>query len=58
MRYMVYFLAGPSPGGMCKPFEFMCKNRNQCIYKSLLCDNERDCTDGSDETGCGNPNIG
>jgi hypothetical protein len=55
---MIYFLAGPSPGGMCKPFEFMCKNRNQCIYKSFLCDNERDCTDGSDETGCGNTNIG
>lgn len=49
----MFIKAGPSPGGMCRPYEFMCKNRNQCIYKSFLCDQERDCADSSDETGCG-----
>lgn len=30
----------------------MCKSNNQCVYKSFLCDGERDCADSSDEMGC------
>ena len=33
--------------------EFACKNRQQCVLKSFLCDKENDCSDFSDEMGCG-----
>ena len=37
--------------------EFVCKNRAQCLFQSLVCDGTKHCEDGSDEdpayTGCG-----
>ena len=47
------FKAPAKPGETCKPDEFECKSRNQCIKKGFVCDNENDCDDKSDEIGCG-----
>lgn len=37
--------------------EFVCKNRAQCLFQSLVCDGVKHCKDGSDEdseyAGCG-----
>lgn len=37
--------------------EFVCKNRAQCLFHSLVCDGIKHCEDGSDEdaeyAGCG-----
>lgn len=33
----------------CDDREFMCQNR-QCIPKHFVCDHDRDCADGSDES--------
>lgn len=37
--------------------EFVCKNRAQCLFQSLVCDGIKHCEDGSDEdteyAGCG-----
>lgn len=37
--------------------EFVCKNRAQCLFQSLVCDGIKHCKDGSDEdseyAGCG-----
>lgn len=39
----------------CDEREFMCQNR-QCIPKHFVCDHDRDCADGSDESPeCGEP---
>lgn len=39
----------------CDDREFMCQNR-QCIPKHFMCDHDRDCADGSDESPeCGEP---
>ncbi len=46
-------LAPSRPGDACKSFEFSCKDKKQCVFKSFLCDRENDCADGSDEIGCG-----
>jgi hypothetical protein len=46
--------APTKPGELCKSFEFSCKSRRQCVFKSFVCDKENDCADGSDEIGCGN----
>lgn len=35
----------------CKDNEFRCNN-GQCIMNSYLCDGDKDCLDGSDETSC------
>ncbi|XP_059930371.1 sortilin-related receptor [Gadus macrocephalus] len=39
--------------------EFVCKNRAQCLFKSLVCDGTKHCEDGSDEdpayAGCATP---
>ncbi|KAG8142217.1 hypothetical protein E2320_006163 [Naja naja] len=44
-----------SPGlRPCRKEEAMCSN-GQCIRRDFLCDGERDCTDGSDESHCGTP---
>lgn len=31
--------------------EFVCKNRAQCLFQSLVCDGIKHCEDGSDEDG-------
>lgn len=41
----------PSPV-ICSPNQFRCGD-NQCITKKQQCDSYSDCTDGSDELGCG-----
>lgn len=37
--------------------EFVCRNRAQCLFQSLVCDGVKHCEDGSDEdaefAGCG-----
>lgn len=37
--------------------EFVCRNRAQCLFRSLVCDGIKHCEDGSDEdaeyAGCG-----
>lgn len=37
--------------------EFVCRNRAQCLFQSLVCDGAKHCEDGSDEdaqyAGCG-----
>lgn len=50
------FLLLPDP--LCTRYmEFVCKNRAQCLFQSLVCDGIKHCEDGSDEdaeyAGCG-----
>ncbi|NXG98380.1 LRP1 protein, partial [Loxia leucoptera] len=40
-----------SPENKCNDSFFLCKNGN-CISEALLCDNNNDCADGSDELNC------
>uniref|UniRef100_A0A8C5UEH1 EGF-like domain-containing protein n=2 Tax=Passeriformes TaxID=9126 RepID=A0A8C5UEH1_9PASS len=40
-----------SPEHKCNDSFFLCKNGN-CIAEALLCDNNNDCADGSDELNC------
>ncbi|KAG7259664.1 hypothetical protein CRUP_013117 [Coryphaenoides rupestris] len=37
----------------CSPDKFQCKASMNCISRTWLCDDEPDCTDGSDEANCG-----
>lgn len=45
--YGFYYL-----GSRCQYNEFACTNSTQCIPKSMQCDFESDCLDGTDEIGC------
>ncbi|XP_060132262.1 basement membrane-specific heparan sulfate proteoglycan core protein isoform X6 [Zootoca vivipara] len=38
----------------CRKDEAICSNK-QCIPRDYICDGERDCSDGSDESRCGTP---
>uniref|UniRef100_A0A3Q4HUM5 Uncharacterized protein n=1 Tax=Neolamprologus brichardi TaxID=32507 RepID=A0A3Q4HUM5_NEOBR len=40
----------------CGDREFRCAN-GQCISKSFVCDNDNDCSDGSDEVSCSKTNC-
>ncbi|NWV51617.1 LRP1 protein, partial [Daphoenositta chrysoptera] len=40
-----------SPENKCNDSFFLCKN-GKCISEALLCDNNNDCADGSDELNC------
>ncbi|GAB6018614.1 hypothetical protein CHUAL_000299 [Chamberlinius hualienensis] len=42
------------PAGICGILEATCRN-GQCIPAQYRCDNDYDCTDGSDEIGCRGP---
>lgn len=37
----------------CREDQFKCIQNAKCIDQDFVCDNEEDCPDGSDETGCG-----
>lgn len=41
--------------------EFVCRNRAQCLFQSLVCDGIKHCEDGSDEdaayAGCGEKHV-
>uniref|UniRef100_A0A8D0FU60 Uncharacterized protein n=1 Tax=Strix occidentalis caurina TaxID=311401 RepID=A0A8D0FU60_STROC len=41
----------PATENKCNDSFFLCKN-GKCIPEALLCDNNNDCTDGSDELNC------
>lgn len=41
----------PAAENKCNDSFFLCKN-GKCIPEALLCDNNNDCTDGSDELNC------
>lgn len=38
--------------GSCRSDEFMCSHPRRCITQRWVCDLDRDCEDGSDETDC------
>jgi hypothetical protein len=40
-----------STGG-CRANQFQCKTSKKCISKRLVCNNKKNCKDGSDEEGC------
>lgn len=41
-----------------KSCEFRCADGSRCIPKKFVCDEERDCPDGTDELGCGRDSYG
>lgn len=53
----VGFFLSPSDPLCTRYMEFVCKNRAQCLFHSLVCDGIKHCEDGSDEdaeyAGCG-----
>lgn len=56
MLHVCLFLSPTDP--LCTRYmEFVCKNRAQCLFQSLVCDGIKHCEDGSDEdaeyAGCG-----
>ena len=40
----------------CPVGQFLCTNK-KCIDNTLLCNEEDDCGDNSDESGCGEPSF-
>eukprot|EP00795_Rhopilema_esculentum_P012712 gene12712-3431_t len=40
----------PAPPSSCSASQFKCTVTNQCVDRNTLCDNDRNCCDGSDET--------
>lgn len=53
----VVFCLSPADPLCTRYMEFVCKNRAQCLFQSLVCDGIKHCEDGSDEdaayAGCG-----
>lgn len=46
LKHDVCVLADP----LCTRYmEFVCRNRAQCLFQSLVCDGTTHCSDGSDE---------
>lgn len=50
-------LTSPAEPLCTRYMEFVCRNRAQCLFQSLVCDGVKHCEDGSDEdaeyAGCG-----
>lgn len=47
---LMALLTGPLPEPLCTHFmDFVCKNRQQCLFHSMVCDGIIQCRDGSDE---------
>ena len=45
-----------STAGQCSSFQYECDN-GQCIVDDYQCDGDEDCSDGSDEEGCGKRTV-
>lgn len=43
----------PTPGSTCGSDSYQCITDGKCIKKTLLCNFNDDCSDGSDEKNCG-----
>lgn len=42
----------------CSPDEYACKNgEGQCVPLAWMCDQSKDCSDGSDEHNCSKDNL-
>lgn len=41
------------PPHSCQPGQFACGNYGECVSQNQVCDFRQDCSDGSDEKGCG-----
>lgn len=54
---VLFWLLSPTDPLCTRYMEFVCKNRAQCLFQSLVCDGIKHCEDGSDEdteyAGCG-----
>lgn len=48
----VIFAAESNSTFSCPEKFFLCKNKNQCLPRSYICDGEPDCYDSSDEDDC------
>ena len=46
-------LCAPKEAGPCEVNEWQCQSGDQCVPRSFHCDGQIDCTDSSDEIGCG-----
>ena len=42
---------------MCESSAFKCKTGDQCVKEKTRCDDQPDCTDGSDEVDCDNGEL-
>lgn len=43
--------------GGCAEGQFHCRNSNECLSVTKVCDGSFDCLDRSDEAGCGKGHI-
>ena len=50
---IIFLLLEDEQGVNCGSQYFSCSQTKQCIPRAFVCDGENDCTDRSDEIGCG-----